>query len=210
MQSKRTVPRICQQCSASFLAEPGQVAKGTGKYCSRSCANAAQRARYEAARPIRICTTCATPFTRPAWAFKGRQGLYCGPTCRNKARTGREKSKSLAERFWLKVTKTDKCWTWIGNHDSKGYGRIYDLRTRTKRLAHRVSWELANGLIPEGMAVCHHCDNPPCVRPEHLFLGTLDDNNKDRAAKGRTSRTHQKLRRIRIALTDRSSLIPSQ
>lgn len=64
-----------------------------------------------------------------------------------------------------------------------GYGRI---RVDGKSwLAHRFSWVLANGPIPEGMYVCHRCDNPPCINPEHLFLGTQTDNMRDMAAKGR-------------------------
>jgi len=70
--------------------------------------------------------------------------------------------------------------------DRQGYGRK-KVGSRTV-LAHRHAWELANGLVPEGLCVLHRCDNPPCINPDHLFLGTRADNNADRDAKGRSKR----------------------
>ena len=96
--------------------------------------------------------------------------------------------RSLADRFWEKVDKgdNDKCWTWRGCHTPRGYGYIYvhgsDQRMRS---AHRVAWELQHGAIPEGLEVCHICDNPRCVNSAHLFLGTRSDNVQDMMAKGR-------------------------
>lgn len=85
--------------------------------------------------------------------------------------------------FWRKVNKTDTCWNWTGFCNEDGYGlRRWHGR---KVYAHRFSWELHNGPIPAGLKVLHHCDNPPCIRPEHLFLGTQQDNIKDMDAKGR-------------------------
>lgn len=86
-------------------------------------------------------------------------------------------------RFWSKVDKTGECWVWracIGNH---GYGQ-FGLRP-SYVLAHRFSYELANGPIGVGLCVLHRCDNRRCVNPEHLFLGTRTDNARDRDAKGR-------------------------
>jgi hypothetical protein len=96
--------------------------------------------------------------------------------------------KTLEERFWPKVQKTDTCWLWTGGNLSDGYGRIYTYFRDKKpvlELAHRVAWQLTNGPIPEGIDVLHRCDNPSCVRPDHLFLGTLLDNAVDRENKGR-------------------------
>jgi hypothetical protein len=92
----------------------------------------------------------------------------------------------VAPRFWAKVQKrgVDDCWVWTGNLTEKnGYGR---LRVSGQMVcAHRVSWELHNGLIPEGLLVLHKCDNPPCCNPAHLFLGTHKDNSMDAIAKSR-------------------------
>jgi hypothetical protein len=87
------------------------------------------------------------------------------------------------ERFDRKVDRSGECWVWTGAHDSFGHGRL--TRNYVNVGAHRVAWERSNGPIPEGMCVLHRCDNPPCVRPDHLFLGTKRDNSRDMIAKGR-------------------------
>jgi hypothetical protein len=88
------------------------------------------------------------------------------------------------DRFWHRVQKGSGCWEWTGKPHSEGYGRAQVAPDITE-FAHRVSWVIANGPIPEGLCVLHTCDNPPCVRPSHLFLGTRGDNARDMAAKGR-------------------------
>lgn len=92
---------------------------------------------------------------------------------------------SLEARFWAKVKKSDGCWEWTAMK-RRGYGRIArDGKGSGMLTAHRLSWEFAHGTIPEGILVLHKCDNPSCVRPDHLFLGTYGDNAADRVAKGR-------------------------
>ncbi|HEY6731901.1 MAG TPA: HNH endonuclease signature motif containing protein [Solirubrobacterales bacterium] len=84
----------------------------------------------------------------------------------------------------------DECWEWQARRHKQGYGLLseWDGERRSRLLAHRVSWELAFGQIPDRLHVLHRCDNPPCVNPRHLFLGSQRDNNADKVAKGRQPR----------------------
>lgn len=123
------------------------------------------------------------------WAFTICQ---CGCGQRTGGYVSRYKSghgqrSSLENRFWAKVSKTDDCWIWTGCLTVTGYGQIgLGGRLDGTDFAHRVAWRLANETeIPDGLLVCHHCDNPSCVRPSHLFLGTARDNSRDMVSKGR-------------------------
>lgn len=93
----------------------------------------------------------------------------------------------MTDRFWPKVDKADgrSCWPWLAGRNPNGYGWFYDNAKRAPRLAHRVSWEIANGPIGDGLHVLHHCDNPPCVNPAHLYLGSDAENSRDRISRGR-------------------------
>lgn len=104
---------------------------------------------------------------------------------------------TLEERFWSKVDKSGECWTWTGAKEVAGYGKLYAGRNERGvsqfRKAHRLSWELANGCpVPEGRQVLHSCDNPPCVNPAHLRVGTSGDNAADRADRKRGKEHRQR------------------
>jgi len=94
---------------------------------------------------------------------------------------------TVEERFWSKVAKSgeDDCWEWMAGCHKEGYGQFRF--NHKQQLAHRVSWQLTNGPIPDGMFVCHTCDNRKCVNPSHCFLGTHQDNMTDMVTKNRQS-----------------------
>lgn len=113
---------------------------------------------------------------------------------------GRLQNRTIENRFWEKVNKNSStlechagiglCWIWTGAHLKDGYGEIFFNGQIV--LAHRTSWELHYGVIPKEMQVLHRCDNPPCVRPDHLFLGTNHDNVLDSVSKGRRAKINSK------------------
>lgn len=149
-QRKSThVQRTCLYCGRDFLARSGDVVRGWGKYCSRTCCDAA-------------------------------------------------KVQPLEERFWSKVKKSSDpngCWLWTGAIvTGRGYGQFESPYAGASRYAHRVAWEITHGPIPNGLAVCHNCpggDNPRCVRPDHMFLGTSRQNTHDARQKGMLPRGEQ-------------------
>jgi len=108
-----------------------------------------------------------------------------------------QRFKTFQQRFFEKVKKTSGCWLWVGTKNKKGYGGMR-LHGKMEK-AHRVSWLIFWGAIPKGKHVLHHCDNPGCVNPTHLFLGTNADNMRDKTKKGRQAKklTDEEVKEIR-------------
>ena len=93
--------------------------------------------------------------------------------------------------FWEHVVKSESCWVWTGARHPYGHG-LFTWEGKSQ-YTHRISWILHRGPIPKGLYVCHHCDNPPCVNPRHLFVGTCGDNLRDMVAKGRHGKPNAKI-----------------
>jgi len=121
--------------------------------------------------------------------------------------TGRTGKMTPEERFWRKVDKTGDCWLWTGVPNNHGYGTM--MVNGKLEYVHRFSFTLAYGPIPNGLWVCHHCDVPLCVNPEHLFAGTAKDNAVDMARKERafgTKLSADDVKHIRASSLSRRNL----
>lgn len=174
------VELTCHECSRPFLTFRSEAKRGC-KFCSVKCAEDAARKKGEAIKITLTCDTCSKEFKRSPCHAKANARAFCSQKC--------WQSQSLEKKFWklVNISEADSCWEWQGRRHARGYGTIKD--GGKLRLAHRVSWEIHFGPIPEGMCVCHKCDNPPCINPSHFFLGTNQENTADRVAKGRSGRT---------------------
>lgn len=133
---------------------------------------------------VRVCETCRSEFIFqpiPSAVRRGR-GRFCSSGCAHIV--------PLADRFFSKIgaKSSGGCILWNGHVKDNGYGDIHERHAGRLLSAHRVAYDLMVGPIPEGMCVLHRCDNPPCINPTHLFLGTQLDNIADMVAKGRQSR----------------------
>lgn len=129
---------------------------------------------------MKACPICGKEIVAKCPSELARR-KYCSMPCRNKA-----DHVTVERNFWGYVQKGDGCWEWMGARytlPSLPYGQCN--KKFGESAAHRLSWVLHNGPIPKGFSVLHKCDNAPCVRPDHLFLGTLKDNSRDAINKNR-------------------------
>jgi hypothetical protein len=174
----------CIICNKEFRFYPNKQVK----FCSLLC-----KGKFFKHKPlIKHCEKCNKEFIAP---IKFKIKKYCSKECYTKSQIG-----SKLKRFWATATKEQKlsrlklsfekyaiknengCWGWNGNPVRKYPSVQYESKSM---LAHRASWLIHHGEIPEGLFVCHHCDNPRCTNPKHLFLGTETDNVRDMYNKGR-------------------------
>jgi hypothetical protein len=140
----------------------------------------------------KTCSKCRESklATRDSFAPDNRSLFFCASACRSCRRVKVRQKKGVPSRllwlrFWEKVKTGDGCWTWTGSLSGHGYGTICLDGRGTQTGAHRASWLLHHGEIPRGLYVLHKCDNRACVRPDHLYLGTHQQNMTDMARKNR-------------------------
>lgn len=131
---------------------------------------------------FRICKKCSSLFLAIAYEVRVGKALFCCIKCKQ---LNPPKTIPVETRYWSGVITGKGCWGWKKSKDINGYG-VINVKGKMEKL-HRISWLLHFGPIPKGKNVCHHCDNPVCSNPSHLFLGTQKENVYDMIRKGRSS-----------------------
>lgn len=186
------VERRCETCDVPFPAPIKRVELGQARFCSAPCSGASRKRLVPC-----VCLTCGAGFEVKRSAFERGEGRYCSPPCYQESQRGER--IPMTERFWSKVDKdgpvpphrpnSGQCWTWTGSRQPRGYG-TFGVGHKVE-LAHRISYRIEHGAVPARLHVLHACDNPPCVRPSHLFIGTQTENMQDAWQKGRAKPPRQ-------------------
>ncbi len=174
-----SIVKNCEVCGKEMVVWPSNLKAGRGRFCSVAC-----KSRHQESAVVRNCGICGKEFDAYLSKIKIGQGRFCSPACYH-----RSHAIPLIDRFFEFVgEKTSSgCILWTGANNRHGYGKIWNEKS-ILTAAHRVSYELFVGSIPDGLWVLHSCDNPPCINPVHLFLGTHADNMKDMVKKGRSAK----------------------
>lgn len=183
------IKNTCAKCTQEFLSFPSE---GQRVYCSKVCAGQ----NYQ--RITRNCLICTTAYAKKPSKTDTK---YCSKKCRivATARNGtfwntatKEEAIDRIRKSYEKfVIKHDGCWDWSGYKNNHGYGVLAAIGGKGKTTkAHRASWIIHKGDIPEGLWILHHCDNPACSNPDHLYAGTPKDNSRDAYARNRMPDTH--------------------
>lgn len=166
------IPRTCERCKKTFFVYASMLKRRAGRFCSKLC----KRTRITS-----TCKFCKSEFTfLPHHATrKGGAVEFCSHPCYIAYRRS-------PEYFWSLVEKSDGCWLWQGFRSKRGYGQFK--HHGIGHNASRIAYEWTYGAIASEMVVRHTCDNPPCVRPDHLIAGTNADNSKDMVERNRQSK----------------------
>ena len=158
-----------------------------------------KRVKIQMTKPVKLKPVCGDLCSVWDCIKPLKESGLCSMHTARLARTGRLTIKSIQEKIFENVVKENGCWIWQKYTNKLGYGRF---RFKSKKeLAHRVAYRVFNGLIPDGLLVLHKCDNPPCVNPGHLWLGTDASNVKDSISKGRTNPVARAKKRWQITPT---------
>jgi hypothetical protein len=170
---------ICETCQSPFSVQFGtRNHRSVPRFCSKRCMGLGFRKRPES-----TCALCGAAFHRPPAQRRRGRGRFCSRTCKTISQMS-----GPDIRVWPLIVcdLETQCWMWTGAIDRKGYGRVWN-PGRTA-LAHRIVWELLRSPLIRTQCLLHTCDTPLCVNPDHLWIGTRQDNNRDRDSKGRVAR----------------------